>query len=64
MITEKQVEHVIIPMPHEHYAALIPNIIIIFLTISLISFYIRQSTNIRQRIDETQYDLHSTLSFQ
>ncbi|CAF1036478.1 unnamed protein product [Rotaria sordida] len=65
MITEKQVEHVIIPMPHEHFVVLTPNIIIIFLTIILIVFYIRQSTNIRQRIADRQHDfndIHSTLS--
>jgi hypothetical protein len=65
MITEKQVEHVIIPMPNEHFVTLVPNITIIFLTIILISFYIRQSANIRQRIVDTQHDvndIHSTTS--
>jgi hypothetical protein len=62
MITEKQVEHVIIPIPHEHLLVLIPNITIIFLTIILISFYIRQSSNIRQRLTDAQHDIHSTSS--
>ncbi|CAF2789461.1 unnamed protein product [Rotaria sp. Silwood2] len=65
MITEKQVEHVIIPMPHEHFVVLTPNITIIVLTLILIVFYIRQSTNIRQRITDRQHnlnDIHSTLS--
>jgi len=62
MITEKQVEHVIIPMPHEHFVILIPNITIIFLTIILIIFYIRQSSNIRQRITYAQHEIHSTSS--
>jgi hypothetical protein len=59
MITEKQVEHVIIPMPHEHFVILVPNITIIFLTIILIVFYIRQSANIRQRIVDTKHHLNS-----
>ena len=65
MITEKQVEHVIIPMSNEHFVTLIPNITIIFLTIILIIFYIRQSITMRQRIVDTQHDLndiHSTSS--
>jgi hypothetical protein len=65
MITEKQVEHVIIPMPHEHFVILVPNITIIFLTIILIVFYIRQSATIRQRLAERQHHLdniHSTSS--
>ena len=65
MITEKEVEHVIIPMPHEHFVVLIPNITIIFLTVILIVFYIRQSANIRKRIADTQHglkDVHVTLS--
>ena len=65
MITEKQVEHVIIPMPHEHLAILLPNITIIFLTIILIVFYIRQSAAIKKRKINTKHelnDLHSTIS--
>jgi hypothetical protein len=57
MITEKEVEHVIIPMPHEHFVILAPNITIIFFTAILIVFYIRQSANIRQRITDAQHDL-------
>ena len=65
MITEKQVEHVIIPMPHEHFIILVPNLAIIFLTVILIGFYIRQGASIRQRIADRQNrfsEIHSTAS--
>lgn len=59
MITEKQVEYIIIPMSHEHFVILAPNIIIIFLTIILIIFYIRQSSNIRQEVVNRKNELNS-----
>ncbi|CAF1638797.1 unnamed protein product [Rotaria magnacalcarata] len=62
MITEKQVEHVIIPMPHEHFVVLTPNITIIILTIILIVFYVRQSANVRQEIANRQYELDGIYS--
>lgn len=62
MITEKQVEHVIIPMPFEHFLILIPNLIIIFLTIILIVFYIHQHGHIRKRLSNIHYDIPSISS--
>jgi hypothetical protein len=65
MLGENQVEHVIIPMPHEHFVILAPNVIIIFFSAFLIGFYIHQGVIIRQRIDEARLDfneIHSTSS--
>ena len=65
MITEKQVEYVIIPMPNEHLVTVVPNITIIVLTTILIIFYVRQSAHLRRRVAETQHalsDMHSAAS--
>ena len=53
MITEKQVEHVIIPIPNEYSLTLFPNVIIIVFTLILIIFYIRQSQNLKHQMAET-----------
>ena len=62
MITEKQVEHVIIPIPHENFITLVPNVIIIFFTVILIGFYIRQGTSVRQRLVDIKHDIKDTHS--
>ena len=49
MISEKQVEHVIVPMPHDYFVTIVPNIIILLLTVALIVFYKRKSTDVKER---------------
>jgi len=59
-ITARDVEHVIIPIAHEHLIILLPNIFIVILTFVLISFYIRQGIDIQRNIDSTSARLSNS----
>lgn len=61
MITDKQVEYVIIPIVHEYLVIVLPNLTILCLMTILIVFYQRQGENLRRALD--QVDSHGSRSF-